>query len=108
MVTSHCALHRKDSLCALARWFCVSRNGGTRGDGWGHLQGVVHMVAARLGFEKAMVVICRVLYTWWLLYIGLALKRPWLVPGGPPHAMPDSAWTGLENTTLTLQRAGER
>jgi len=34
------------------------------------------MVAARLGFEKAM------------------------VPGGPPHAL--TAWTGLENTTLTL------
>ena len=42
------------------------------------------------------------LCTWWLL--GLALKRPWLVPGGPPHAL--TAWTGLENTTLTLQRAG--
>ena len=25
----------------------------------------------------------RVLCTWWLL--PLALKRPWLVPGGPPH-----------------------
>ena len=44
----------------------------------------------------------RVLCTWWLL--GLALKRPWLVPGGPPHTL--TAWTGLENTTLTLQRAG--
>ena len=44
----------------------------------------------------------RVLCTWWLL--GLALKRSWLVPGGQPHAL--TAWTGLENTTLTLQRAG--
>ena len=35
----------------------------------------MHMVAARLGFEKAI-----------------------------PHAL--TAWTGLENTTLTLQRAG--
>ena len=46
----------------------------------------MHMVAARLGFEKAMVgtrwVTGRVLCTWWLL--GLALKRPWLVPGGSP------------------------
>ena len=41
----------------------------------------MHMVAARLGFEKTVV-----------------------VPGGPPHAL--TAWTGLENTTLTLQRAG--
>ena len=39
----------------------------------------MHMVAARLGFEKAM------------------------VPGGPPHTL--TAWKGLENTTLTLQRA---
>jgi len=44
----------------------------------------------------------RVLCTWWLL--GLALKRPWLAPGGPPPAL--TAWTGLENTTLTFQRAG--
>ena len=41
--------------CALVRWFCVSRKGGTGGGGWGHPQGAVHMVAARLGFEKAMV-----------------------------------------------------
>ena len=44
----------------------------------------------------------RVLCTWWLL--GLALKRPWLAQGGPPPTL--TAWTGLENTTLTLQRAG--
>ena len=44
----------------------------------------------------------RVLCTWWLL--GLAFKRPWLAPGGPPPAL--TAWTGLENTTLTLHRAG--
>ena len=37
-----CAVRRKDSLCALARWFCVSRKGrqgevgGTGGGGWGH------------------------------------------------------------------------
>ena len=37
----------------------------------------------------------RVLCTWWQL--GLALKRPWLAL---------TAWTGLENTALTLQRAG--
>ena len=55
LVISHCALRRKDSLCALARWFCVSRKGGTGGGGWGHPQGAVHMVAARLGVEKAMV-----------------------------------------------------
>ena len=33
----------------LARWFCVSRKGGTGGGEWCHLQGAVHMVAARLG-----------------------------------------------------------
>ena len=36
----------------------------------------------------------RVLCTWWLL--GLALKRPLLVPRGQPHTL--TAWTGLENT----------
>ena len=40
----------------------------------------MHMVAARLGFEKAMV--------------------------GTRKATPRSAWIGLENTTLTLQWAG--
>ena len=39
----------------LARWFCVSRKVGTGGGGWGHLQGAMHMVAARLGVEKATV-----------------------------------------------------
>ena len=33
----------------------MSRKGGTGGGGWGHPQGAVHMVAARLCFEKAMV-----------------------------------------------------
>ena len=36
--------------------------------------------------------------TWWLL--GLALKRSWSVPSGPPPAL--TAWTSLENTILTL------
>ena len=29
--------------------------GGTGGGGWGHPQGAVHMVAARLGFKMTMV-----------------------------------------------------
>ena len=58
--------------------------------------------AERVGQGAVGGVTGRVLCTWWLL--GLALKRPWLVPGGPPHAL--TAWTGLENTTLTLQTAG--
>ena len=57
--------------------------------------------AERVGQGEVGGVTGRVLCTWWLL--GLALKRPWLVPGGQPHAL--TAWTGLENTTLTLQRA---
>ena len=40
MVTSYCALHRKDSLC-------TSRKGGTGGGGWGHPQGDMHMVGTR-------------------------------------------------------------
>ena len=38
-----------------ARWFCVSRKGGTGGGGWVHPQGGMHMVAAGLGCESAMV-----------------------------------------------------
>ena len=40
----------------LAHGFCISRKGGTGGGGWGHLQpGDMHVVAARLGCERAMV-----------------------------------------------------
>ena len=56
-----------------ARLFCVSRKGGAGGGGWGHLQGDMHMVAARLDCQSTMV--------------------------GPILAL--AAWTGLENTTLT-------
>ena len=45
---SYCAVCRNDSLC-------ISKKGGTGVDGWGHPQGVVHMVAARLGCEEALV-----------------------------------------------------
>ena len=58
--------------------------------------------AVRVGQGEVGGVTGGMLCTWWLL--GLALKRPWLVPGGPPHTL--TAWTGLENTTLTLQGAG--
>ena len=44
--------------------------------------------AERVGQGEVGGVTGRVLCTWWLL--GLALKRPWLVPGGPPHAL--TAW----------------
>jgi len=54
--------------------------------------------AERVGQGEVGGVIHRVLCTWWLL--GLALKRPWLVPGGPPHIL--TAWTGLENTCRGL------
>ena len=50
--------------------------------------------AERVGEGEVGGVTGRVLCTWWLL--GLALKRSWLAPGGPPHAL--TAWTGLENT----------
>ena len=42
-------------LCALACGFCIRRKGRTGGGGWGHPQGAVHMVAARLGYKQAMV-----------------------------------------------------
>ena len=31
---------------------------GGGGGRWGHLQGDIHMMGARLGFERAMVVLC--------------------------------------------------
>ena len=40
----------------------------------------------------------RVTCTWWLL--GLAVKVPWLGPGGPIPAL--AAWTGFENATSHL------
>ena len=55
---------QKDSLCALARWFCISRKGETGRGGWDREgrwgppqgdQGDMHMVADRPGFETAMV-----------------------------------------------------
>ena len=49
-----CAQHT-DSLCVFAYRFCVSRNGGTGGGGWCHLQSAVHMAAARLCCKKGMV-----------------------------------------------------
>ena len=45
-----CAVRRKDSLCALARWFCVSRKGG-----WGHPQGDLHMLAVVAVCRNALV-----------------------------------------------------
>ena len=55
LITSYCALRRKDNLCALACRFCVSRKGGTGGSGWGHPQGAVQMAAARLGCKRTVV-----------------------------------------------------
>ena len=55
MVTSYCALWRKDSLCTLVCGFYVSRKGGTRVGGCDHPQGAVHMVAAMLGYKRTMV-----------------------------------------------------
>ena len=72
----HCA--EKIVSARYARWFRVSRKGGTRGDGWGHPQGDMHMVAAGLSCQSAMVgTVCEPI---------LAL----------------AAWTGFENATLTL------
>ena len=53
---SYCTLcNRKDSICALAHEFCISRKGGAGGGGWDQLQGAVHKAAARLGCKGAMV-----------------------------------------------------
>ena len=47
LVTSHCAVY--------ARRFCVSTKSGKGRGGWGHLQVDIHMVAAKLGCQTAMV-----------------------------------------------------
>ena len=46
---------RKDSLCALSRWFCVSRKGGTGGGGWEYPQDDLHMVAVVAVCRNALV-----------------------------------------------------
>jgi len=66
-----------NELLQTACCFCFSRKGGTGGGGWDHPLGDLHMVTARLGFEKAMV------GTRW------ATSRP-------------DCMDKLENTTLTL------
>ena len=52
----------------------MGRKGGTGRGGWGHLQGDMHTVAARLGCE------------------GVVVRTD-----GPPLSL--TAWTGLQNTT---------
>ena len=47
LVTSYCAVHRKDSFCMLAH--------GSASVEWGHPQGDLHVVAARLGRKSTMV-----------------------------------------------------
>ena len=54
-VDVYCAVCRKDSLCVLVRWFCVSRKGGTGGGGWGHPQGDLHMLAVVAVCRNALV-----------------------------------------------------
>ena len=52
LVTSYYVLCRKDSLCMICVRFCVSRKGETGG---GSPQADMHMVAARVGCQSAMV-----------------------------------------------------
>ena len=53
LVTSYCALRRKDSLCACAR--VLREQGGTGGGGWGRPQGDIHMVAVVAGCRNGLV-----------------------------------------------------
>ena len=71
-------MRRKDSLCALACWFCVSRKCGTGGGGRGHQHGDLHMLAV----------------------VAVCIEMPWLALRGPIPAL--FAQIGLENTALTL------
>ena len=54
--------------------------------------------AERVGQGEVGGVTCRVTCTWWLL--GLAVKAPWLGPGG--SILPLATCTGLENAALTF------
>ena len=56
------------------------------------------VLADRVGQGEVGGITRSVTCTWWLL--GLAVKAPWLGLGGQYLAL--AAWTGLENTTLTL------
>ena len=112
LVTSYCALRRKDSLCTLTR-AQVLRHRNSR---WGHPQGDMHMVAPRPGCRSAMVgtgwanfragsasaQVLRQQKGWdgeggWRLespagrLLGLAVNAPWLGPGGPTLVL--AAWT---------------
>ena len=71
-----CAVHRKDSLCMLVHWFCISRKGGTGGGVWDHPQGDMHVVAVE------------------------AVEMPWLALGGLILGL--FAQIGLKNTAFTL------
>ena len=56
MFTSHCVLCRKDKSPLACTWVLCQQKVKTGGNGWGHPQGDLDMVAARLGFERAMAV----------------------------------------------------
>ena len=73
----------------------------------------MHMAATRPGSQSGMVrtgwanscpgcmdMTC----TWWLL--GLAVKMPWLGPGGTSLAL--AAWTGLENAIILSPCVGSQ
>ena len=51
---SHYTVHCTEKVVSVHR-FCVSRKSGTGGGGWDHPQGDMHIVAARLGCQNAMV-----------------------------------------------------
>ena len=118
-------------LAAKAPWLGASRKGGTGGGGWGHPQGDMHMVAARLGCQSAMVGTgwanschgcmdrLRKRYSYLVGSSFLAGNVAWTrrvtctwwllgLAAKAPWLRPGgptpamAAWTGLENATLTL------
>ena len=79
MVTSHCALHRRERSPHTCVPIVHQQMGGTLGDAWSKIQGDMHMVAARLDCERAMA------------GTGWACSHP------------IAAWTGLETLPLTCR-----
>ena len=76
----HFRLHHTVSCTEKSPHACADSASAERvgqGEGWGHPQGDMHMVAATLGCEG-----------------------PWLGLGGPPPTL--IVWVRLKNTTFTL------
>ena len=91
MVTSHCA-EQIVPVCLQAG--SAYRKGGTGGGGWGHPQGDMHMVAARLGSQRAMV------WTRWVNSRPGCMNR---LMKSAEYCMPVNEWVWLRSRVCLLR-----